>query len=127
MSEKLDETVNTILQNAVEAASRGTEFLKEQLPDVLQQLILWKTWSYAITLFVCVAFFVWLIWKGIPLLKRLWEWDDDGLPCCLAALVYTAAFIAACIGFFANGYDLIQIALAPKVWLLEYAANLVKH
>lgn len=42
MNEQLQNTVNTVLQKAIEGATQGAEFLKDQIPDVIQQLLVWK-------------------------------------------------------------------------------------
>lgn len=122
---KLEETVNQILQNAISSAQQGTEFLKDQIPDVVKQLLLWKTCDYAISLTLCVLWAILLFWKVLPCMKRLYDWDDDGFPSILASAAVLITSGIAIVGFFASLYDFIQIIAAPKVWLLEYAASLV--
>jgi hypothetical protein len=100
-------------------AGQTMDFAKEQVPDVIHQLIVWNMASSALWSFLgllIVAFGILMIYVGI-------KNDDDG-PVVLF-LGVTPAIIGVCM-FFSNLLDVIKIWLAPKVWLLEYAASLLK-
>jgi hypothetical protein len=131
MNEQLSIALATILEKALAAAQTGGQFLSEQLPDVIQQLLLFKAIESAVVcaigLAICAAIAVagYRLWKAgvaIPYNK----YDNDGregrmiIGC---AMQIAAGVIASCI---LTHMTWLQIWLAPKVYLLEYAAQLVK-
>jgi len=135
MNEQLQNTVNEILKNAIDAATAGAEFLKDQAPDVVQQLIKWhmaEAGLYAgvelsVLVGVCVAS------KKIWNITDKWRWPAGKLTdeaemsrgaSCAAAAIISILTLTASLG---NIFELIKLWIAPKVWLLEYAASLVKH
>ena len=128
---KLEDTVNTILQDAIAKASEGAEFLKEQIPDVVQQLLHWNLardlFWFSIGLAVTAAY----VAIAVKCYQRMRESEFDEMtvmPCIF--ILAGGAFLelpALIEGVFNHGLDALQIVIAPKVWLLEYAAHLVKH
>ena len=118
---KLEETVNSILQSAAEKASQGAEFLEGQIPDVARQLLAWNLYKALVILAACAV----VIGAGVWVARK-WDSDDwcyTPLPALLA--VATIGFPLVFIYF--NALEAIQISVAPKVWLLEYAAQLVRR
>lgn len=131
---KTDEALAQVLTKALEAAEKTGQFVVEQAPDVVQQLVLYYTvlhWaSVALSLFILVG--------GMTLSVRSFksafaraekdEYKDAdhfgefwlGL---FAGISSAVTFFALFIG---NISDALKITLAPKVWLIEYAANLIR-
>ncbi len=123
MNEALQNTVNDILQGAIAQATKGAEFLQEQIPDVVQQLLAWKLAEASIKTVLGVLGIVAVVWAG----KRLWRWvrnEDCGMEPMVAFLVLP---LFPCIALASNFLDAVKIVVAPKVWLLEYAAGLVRN
>jgi hypothetical protein len=130
-----ENVVNEILVKAINAATQGAEFLKEQIPDVVRQLLLWTFWHDVIValvwLFLLVLF--WILWSKNLLKNAKEEYAKRGFDdWCIAALVpgLIGAFASIFVisqGIVANALEALQIAIAPKVWLLEYAAHLIRH
>ena len=92
-------------------------FVSGELPDVIEQLLLWHNFKYAsFVLLGCL-----LIVAAYKLHKMLVDTDGED------AFNYVAPAALGVIGLvwsivsFAN---LLKIWLAPKVYLLEYAATL---
>ena len=61
-------------------------------------------------------------------MKRYGDFDDfcvkiEFFIYCIYAIVVIVIFG---IALFTSFFNLIQILLAPKIWLIEYAANLIK-
>lgn len=134
MNPETSEIVNTALRKAIEVASATGQFVVEQAPDVIQQLMVWKTASYAVNLVVGVGMVV-----GPPL---LWGWANkkypgwhtekghfDNFPTISAMIAGLATGVSLVCGIpfaYSSAMGLLKITLAPKVWLLEYAASLIK-
>jgi hypothetical protein len=144
------EELNTALARLIEQATTGIDasvgFLQEQLPDVVVQLLMWHG----------VKSGIWFGIGGISIVlglflmprmrnarkgyKKSFE-DGDEWACyngCRSVtsiehdfavfMTYVWPLASVVIGFIvlASNLTWLQIWIAPKVWLLEYAANLVK-
>ena len=149
--ESLNAALVAVLNKAISAAERGGEFLAEQIPDVVNQLLMWHLVKniiiVSVILFVVLASFTALL-KAFPknreYLKVCKEWystygKDEKLnevrqselsPYVEIFWASLAAYIASTLVFFIAGINRIlyavQILIAPKVYLIEYAASLVK-
>lgn len=126
MQQALVELINLITSGAEGLYAFG----QEQIPELLTQLIIWKTCSYVFAALLCFA---------VAAFSFRWGWkistspeDSDYRETCgmltdLWGIVMVGTFLV--FGVFTlfgilNLSDLLQITLAPKVWLLEYAADL---
>lgn len=131
---KTDEVLAQVLTKALEVAEKTGQFVIEQAPDVVQQLILYYTvlyWAY-------IAFGLLVLAVGMTLSVRSFksalaraekhdykDADDFGQFWfgMLAGVVSSVAFLFL---FINNISAALKITLAPKVWLIEYAANLIR-
>ena len=122
--EKTNEIVNEVLAKALEAATSTGNFVVDQAPDVVKQLLMYKTFEQS-------AYLLGFLLLGTLLLSasvKFWNnsvKEDDG--------VYVPMFLISAVGgvissslAFATALDLAKILLAPKIFLIEYAANLIK-
>lgn len=127
MNPETTEILNGALRKAIEVASKTGEFVVQQAPDVVQQLIVWKTAAYALELVISVVFTAWMVWIIRKLHKSV-DYDSYEAPPYIIGMVFAALF-GACSTLFCSlpsAFALLKITLAPKVWLLEYAAALIK-
>lgn len=128
MNEELQKKLVELINGAQKAGTEAFLFTKEQVPDVIQQLLVWKLTQgllqgilglIALTL---VGVFLFKIW--FPDVKK----DFEGNPGIqigggVAALVISIfGFVGAIEGFSVA----LKIWLAPKIFLIEYAATLIK-
>lgn len=125
------EELNTALATLIEQATTGIDasvsFLQAELPDVIYQLLLWHGVKSAVICFFGVLILITyavgcrIYWKlGFTGPNATTDLFFFFFPCAMGAclaLSVSAAFI---------NLTWLQIWIAPKVWLLEYAANLVK-
>ena len=137
MNEQLQQAVASLITASLAAFDTGVNFLSEQIPDVVQQLLLWKAIeSFAHFFFfgICVLLVVaWWINKQI----KFWSTpipdhynrtvprisgDSGPLVMCNLFLIFP---IWIGIANVAN-WTWIQIWLAPKVFLIEYSKVLLK-
>lgn len=131
------EELNTALARLIEQATTGIDasvgFLQAQLPDVVVQLLMWHGVKSGLLFAIGWVALFFLIRTDVRLGKRCWnsvkgkptyDQDDFWFGYCLAGTVARVAYIP----FLIVAIDLtwLQIWIAPKVWLLEYAANLVR-
>lgn len=148
---QLQDTASNALVNMIDVTvktmSDVVEFSKQQIPDVIHQLLVWKAMesllNFILPVLILLVFFTWsyTFWKDIPAQKSRdgdnmapWIHDDyrsrDGW---LNPRYWIRGYIApVMIIIFAlvtlASFNLVwlQIWLAPKVYLIQYAAELVK-
>lgn len=150
MNDQLQQALAVVLQGATNAVQSGVSFLQAELPDVIQQLLTWKLAQAGLHSLLCLAVivvFVVSLNRGLPIWKaysrgsrmyygnvandeekegrRLMQENDDGdsFYKVLAAVSGPLSVVAAVIFLEAFG-TVVQIWLAPKIYLIEYAARL---
>lgn len=119
-------------QKAVDGAATATEFLKQEIPDVIKQLLLWE-FTYYLLLFVggivVMGLCLYVIYKAFAAVKKHGAFSKDGEPVFFLPLVATtaAAFVFS-TWIYPQLLNLVwlKIWLAPKLYLIQYAANLIK-
>ncbi len=123
MSTATDELVNQALLSAIEAVKSTGNFVLEQAPDVIRQLILYKTAVLSLSTVGAIAAVI----AAVIYVRRLWRaWKGDEDMEFLAALVTVFGVGLPGLWLALSTVSLLKILIAPKVWLLEYAAELIK-
>lgn len=119
----LKEQATQMLQSLIVSATEAGDFIKEQMPLVIKELLAFNTAKYAL---YCIIALVFLSAYGIYLrkyFKKEYPKDhEDGI----AIVGGVFSMIGTCFFFIEGLIPLLQITLAPRVWLIEYAASLVK-
>ena len=135
MNEQLKEQAEQALQAIIQTALEVKDFVIEQAPDVIRQLISFEFWtSISAQAMTVLGFLVAMIF-GMCFLKYRW-WSDgttysgkrDESPSLVIGWVATIVGICGAIGSICATPSLVwfKIWIAPKVFLIEYAASLVK-
>ena len=129
MNEQLQAELTKIVTNINNGAESAWEFIKGQTPGVVQQLLLWHGIKNFIFFMTSIIFIIACAVGGIKLSKMGSKWWDNssygGSPGVYipAGLCFMAIFP---ISLFGLNLVWLQIWIAPKVWLLEYIAKMVK-
>lgn len=121
---KLEEKLVEVINQAQKAGAEAFLFTKEQAPDIINQLLIWKFWdnvTQSLMGLVLLCASLYCLFYGIREEKRD-RYNDIGIPIiiisgmvgALSAIVFLGGFLMA-----------LKIYLAPKVYLLEYAASLI--
>ena len=120
MNEQLQNALAEILGKTLNGIDAASSFVVAELPDVIQQLLMW----YAIKGFLLFAVGITLI----PMYYKFCRWayvksenNPDSIP---VFLVFSCIPFGATLFLF--NLDWLQIIIAPKIWLIEYASELVK-
>lgn len=122
MDKELQQALAAMLNKTVSGIEAGAQFLQEQLPEVIQQLLLWK----AVESGVVFSAFLIATFLSAYCTRRFWLWvsedDSGGEPFVLVPITLTGLLLlGAC-----KSLEWLQILIAPKVYLIEYAASLTK-
>lgn len=126
MNEQLQQATTALIEKSLKAFESGADFMAAQLPDVVQQLLLWHM---ALSATKAVA--------AVLLVIALAVATVAGYKAAVAYKGYSDQWfvlsIASIIGWFFGGVMVIglwnltwlQIWLTPKIFLIEYAARMV--
>jgi len=132
MNEAIESTLNTALIELISSAAQAKEFLVKETPDVIQQLLTWKVFE-SYTWLALSAFMTAMLFVNLLMMLRYHK-NHEGyfrnaegvtVPWLLLTVFWVVVqFLTDC---FATEYILtiIKINVAPKLYLLEYAAELI--
>ena len=132
MNEELQKALGELLNKANDGIDAASGFLAAELPEVIQQLLMWHG-VYNFILFIISVIFisvsVTIITKVTLNIDNANHWsvnskgDDLSVSGGVSIIVSVVLILLSCA--FVN-MKWLQIWIAPKVWLLEYAASLTK-
>lgn len=138
-------TLDQVLIKAIEktegAIDSAVDFTMDQAPEIIQQAMMWHMTISIVTNITFVLTVIFILLTGLKLIKLrqraidnnktefLFCYDGDVTGIGLGVSVCWAAF-AACfttLGMIEMvNLTWLKIWIAPKLWLIEYAASLVK-
>ena len=149
MNDKANEVLLQLLNKAMAGIDAAVQFSQAQIPDVVHQLLVWNfTKSVIFTIFALATIppVIWFLrkmlkrevvgvvgdegyyWRrGQPKYKPTLIWDEDGnLDPSALFLIIPITLWALLLVVAVGNMTWLKIWLAPKLYLLEYAASLVK-
>ena len=112
-----EELLNTALSDLLENMGSAKSFVIEQAPEVAQQLLTYNMTQALIGAIICFILAMAMIVIGFVIMKK----EEDAFPLLMCGLL---SLIPIAIMVTASGTAL-KIWLAPKLYILEYAAQLV--
>jgi len=131
MNEKLSNALAELIQTTLSGVDATKDFFVSELPDVIQQLLMWHG-AYSLILFILpLVIFPFVIFFALKIPKNLGEPNGygDSIPTA-KGWVYVGLEALTGILFIASLLSInlqwLQIWIAPKVWLIEYAGKLIK-
>ncbi|CNK19655.1 Uncharacterised protein [Yersinia aldovae] len=125
MNDKANDVLINLINRAASGMDSAIDFSKAQLPEVIHQLMVWKAASYSLRItvsFLLLIGFVMAFKKGLALLSA----DTNSGPGFALLLTSGLASLFSLIYLTNSVGHALQLWLAPKVWLIEYAAQLMK-
>ena len=139
INDNLQNAVAQVLLAAIQTAKQTGDWMKGQLPDVVHQLMTWRLVSDIVSIVLALVFITFFALSAKKFTKLYAQekakskdrwFDATDMPGGIAWIVWLIIGGVVTIAFFviavANIYDALEIWFAPKVWLLEYAAHLLK-
>jgi hypothetical protein len=122
MKEELAQKAELAMVEIIDSLLKAKDFAVDQAPDVIRQLMIWNAieWvGYGVLWITILGLCVWLL---IDCIRKKEPHNDYEIGAFLSAV---GCFIMT-LSVFICVFGVLKIWLAPKVWLIEYAANLVK-
>lgn len=109
----------------------GKDFVLDQAPDIVRQIVLWRRAELALLLVVAVLGLV----VGVVGLRKFWRLGRSADPrwnftTCVDPLAQIGVFVCcvvivtASIGLLFDALATVQVWLAPKTYVLEYLTKL---
>ena len=128
MNAETDKQIAEILKKGLEVAEKSGNFVIEQAPDLVKQLITYKTVETSIYVLIEITL-MYLIFRYFKYLYKKNNEDSDFIyenEFHIGGIIIN--FVLSIFCFFAFIGDvsiLIQLIFAPKIYLLEYIAKLL--
>lgn len=127
MNEQVVNKANEFLLNMLEGLEKGTEFVSEKAPEVVQQLLHWHMVESIVSNLIA-AFFLVIFCKCLTIAMGHLRCES-----CLKDKEEAEAFLSVLVGgislavsFLNMNVTFLKILTAPDLYLLEYAASLMK-
>lgn len=116
-----------VAQECLKLITSGKDFVVAQAPDVIQQLLVWKTLQATMILCILVLPFVvfgfilpYVITKDN---RKEYGWDSDTWGPIAVCWIPNSIIVSFAMK---NLLTIIQIHYAPKIFLMEYLSQLIK-
>lgn len=128
----LEQTVVDVINKSVSSLEKGAEFLAGQLPDIAEQYLKWKFVWACVELVMCVLALFIVFFPLKSWVNSLWEKEKkertypDPFPYWFP---YSVGAFGICLVLIprsiCNLYAMVQIYIAPKVYLIEWAKSFI--
>lgn len=134
MNDQAEQVLSQLLQRAVDGVDKAVELSQSQIPDVIEQLLLWNGVfsgvEFALAVFMMIITLVVFVKSAKMILEETREkgvCDQRDSRIVFPGAV-SAVMIMVTAAYTMNVADLdwLQILIAPKLYLIEYGAELVK-
>jgi hypothetical protein len=135
MEEQANKILVELLQKAVGGIDAAVSFSQAQIPDVVHQLLVWNFVSAVMAQLFGLLIAAGSIYAVLLVLKsgkRGDKWTRFSPGSDIASMSYEMSFPTAVavsllgVLIIICNFDWLKIWLAPKLYLLEYAASLIK-
>ena len=128
MNSETDKQIAEILKKGLEVAEKSGNFVIEQAPDLVKQLITYKTVETSICVLIEITL-MYLIFRYFKYLYKKNNEDSDFIIYdefhIIGMIITSLMGIFLFFAFITDISNLIQLIFAPKIYLLEYIAKLL--
>ncbi|HBZ2406954.1 TPA: hypothetical protein OUF85_003545 [Klebsiella pneumoniae] len=121
MNEQANKILVDLLQKASDGIDAAVSFSQAQIPDVINQLMTWKIVQYGLRIGLFTLLLVVTVW----LLKKYLKEESKYAPVIVTLSALFAVFSVVVVT--SNIGNALQLWIAPKVWMIEYAASLMNQ
>lgn len=128
MNEQLQQAVQKLIDKGVSGIEAGADFLQQEIPEYVMQLLMWHgVYNFMLMAVSLLGLLLWGV-AEVKIFKKLktmdineQDWTFRYLG--LGSVVRVIPLLIVCASM---NLEWLKIWIAPKVWLVEYAASLVK-
>ena len=131
----LDQALANMITSTVDGVKDGVSFVAGQLPDVIQQIVVYNRAILSAYMMLALVLVIVGIVASVKFTRRVsefhtateWKVKDSIFPFILInGVVAVGTFMASFVTAANNFTEFAKVWFAPKLWLIEYAAHLVK-
>jgi hypothetical protein len=147
MNERAEEALARLLDLAVDGIEGAKTFAEAELPQVVEQLLMWKFWKSLLHMLLSTGLFALSLGALLACIVKInrskQSQDEDGqIPYCtnfwwgshsvsgpasaISLGLAATTFLSLNVMVFSIDLTWLQILIAPKLYLLEYSAGLAK-
>lgn len=126
MNETLQNAVAEILERTINGIDSSVAFMQAELPDVISQLLMWYGVKSAVLTIAGVLILIGMLAADRAAFRHLLENYDTDELLLLWGLMGSIARFLYLVPIYMINLEWLQIWIAPKIWLMEYAASIVK-
>lgn len=132
LQQQLLDRADSIMDAIATTVSKASTFAAEQVPDIALQYVAFgratlTTYIVIAVVLFCIAFWL-LVRVGIMNSRKYpinsYNWDDRRIGATIAGIAMGSL---AVITFLVNLNNFIMVWVAPKIWLINEIARLVKR
>jgi hypothetical protein len=138
VNQKLQDSLADMITKATAVAGDAKDFVIQQMPDIIKQLLMWKfaeSLLPMVFLGIVTLFMGWMVSRAIKAgdftdtKEKSYDWiPSNGWPTAGFGLVKAVIGFLFFISFLMHlNLEWLQIWIAPKVYLIEYAKSMVGH
>ena len=127
MNETLQKALTELVEKSMEGMNSTVNFLQAEIPEVLKQLLMWHGVSNFIYFILGIFMAICLIILDVIIIRKGIKdrWDDElWMIATIGGAILNVIIIS--ISSILINMQWLQIWIAPKVWLIEYASKLIK-
>lgn len=130
MNKQLEMALAELIDKSMDGIDSASQFLLAEVPEVIQQLLMWHAIESAVFSLLMMALIISVELFGLPKYRRA-VFSDVRNDAEMAYISYYLPSTLLRIGLFIftwgelSSLVWLKILIAPKVWLLEYAARLI--
>ncbi|HHQ5760406.1 TPA: hypothetical protein ACSRHF_000880 [Klebsiella variicola subsp. variicola] len=121
MNEQANKILINLLQKASDGIGAAVSFSQAQIPDVISQLMTWKMVQYGLRIGSFTLLLVVTVWLLKKYLKEESKYAPGIAPVSALFAVLSVVVVTSNIG------NALQLWIAPKVWMIEYATSLMNQ
>lgn len=117
MTNSLDSAIAEAIRATQGGVAKAVDFTLDQAPEVIQQFLVWKFWPTFMNLIILTIMTIILLFFSRISYKQVKDGNNGWIP----GVVMPIFFSIFTVGFlFSAAAKLVQIKVAPKVYLIEY-------
>lgn len=120
MNDELKTRLTKYLDSLEAAGRKGADFVAEQAPETIRQMLTWGIVEHAFYAVIFAACAAALYWFAKQCGKE--KCPDLAVLGCVSLL----GSIGCCAGVCVNIFTMLKIWVAPNIYLIEWAASMVK-
>lgn len=129
VEDTLNDALADLIGGITDGATAAKEFLVAEIPDVAQQALLYYGVYNALLMVLAIGLFVavyYLCKMMFVIRPDWWTKTEDASGGVIYAPVIVFSIVSIISAFTIMNVQWLKIWLAPKLWLIEYAADLAR-